>query len=154
MAFYEDAPQRVRARSISTAIPPAEVDLSEPPALETNRPGCPDEPQCVVIDGPPWPWRRQHPAIDIGEDDLISDRGQEIYNAVAFFGIERVVLAGVHTDRCVLDRPFGIRQLRKWEVDCVLLGDLTEAFWPDETDTILRHIDTHLCPVRESTEVF
>jgi nicotinamidase-related amidase len=154
MAFYESALQRVRAASVVATCPPAEIDLREPPAPETKHSGCPDEPQCVAVDGPPWPWTRQHPAIEIADDDLVSDREDEIYNAISFFGVDRLAFAGVHTDICILDRPFGIRQMRRWGVECVLLRDLTEAFWPDETDAILRHIDTYLCPVKDSAEVF
>jgi hypothetical protein len=41
----------------------------------------------------------------------------------------------------------------RWGVDCALVGDLTEAFWPDETAKIVAHIDAHLCPVIRSSDI-
>ena len=156
MGFYDRAPQRLRAGSIAESDPPPEADLREPapPPPRTFHEDCPDVPRCAPVKCAPWPWERQHPAIEIADEDLISDSGKEIYNAISHFLVDLVAIAGVHADRCVLDRPFGLRQLRRWGIECVLLGDLTEAFWPEDTATILGHIDRNLCPVRESADVF
>lgn len=154
MEFYKDTPQRLRAAQLEKTNPPPDTDLDEPAPPSTDHGGCPDRPPCDRVDAPPWPWTRQHAAIEIAPGDLITDRGDEVYSAIASLGATAVAMAGVHTDRCVLDRPFGIRQLRRWGVDCTLLRDLTEAFWPNETAAILEHIDRHLCRVRASDDVF
>ena len=54
------------------------------------------------------------PAINIIGFDGISDNGQEIYNFCHHLGIKNIVLMGVHTNMCVLGRPFGIRQQYDW----------------------------------------
>ena len=49
--------------------------------------------------------------LDIIGFDGISDSGEEIYNFCEQEGIKNIVLMGVHTNICVLARPFGIRQM-------------------------------------------
>ena len=57
------------------------------------------------------PWKAQNEAITIdAERDFISDRGDEIWNILKQQNIEHVMLVGVHTNMCVLGRPFGLRQ--------------------------------------------
>lgn len=154
VAFYEATPQHVRAASLPVVARRLEVELNDAQPPATNRPGCPDYPDCTPVTGPPWPWTRQHPAIAIRNNDLISDREDEIWKALSHFRIDRLAFAGMHVDVCVLDRPFGIRRMRRRQVECVLVADLTEAFWPEETGKILDHVNRHLCPVMGSAEVF
>jgi nicotinamidase-related amidase len=70
--------------------------------------------------------RAQLDAIDIAADDAISDWGVEIWNLLEQRGIANVVLLGVHTNMCVLGRPFGLRQLAKNGKNVVLMRDMTE----------------------------
>ncbi len=76
--------------------------------------GCDDGPSCPQGS----PWRSQIAAIEIRDEDAISDSGVEIWNLLESRGILHVMLMGVHTNMCVLGRPFGLRQLaataRKW----------------------------------------
>lgn len=64
--------------------------------------------------------RHEHPAIQIIGYDGISDSGEEIYNFCVQQGIKNIVMMGVHTNMCVLGRPFGIRQLVKLGRNVVL----------------------------------
>ncbi len=43
--------------------------------------------------------------------DYVSDKGDEVWNILTAKGIENVILMGVHTNMCVLGRPFGLRQM-------------------------------------------
>ena len=61
--------------------------------------------------------------------DGISDRGDEIYNYLCKLGIKNVALMGVHTNMCVLGRPFGIRQQVRLGTNTVLVRDLTDAMY-------------------------
>ena len=65
--------------------------------------GCDDGPKCQ--EGSPW--KSQIAAIEIKDDDAISDSGAEIWNLLESRGITNVMLMGVHTNMCVLGRPFG-----------------------------------------------
>ena len=73
--------------------------------------GCDDAPRLHPLT---FPWKRQHPAITIAEQDVISDSGEEIYSIfVHHEKIKNIFMAGVHTNKCVLARSFGIRQMVK-----------------------------------------
>ena len=64
---------------------------------------------------PGHPWIRQTAALDIDDDcerDYVTDSGEETWNILAARGIANVVLMGVHTNMCVIGRPFGLRQVR------------------------------------------
>jgi len=106
---------------------------------------------------------KQHPGIDIIGYDGISDNGQEIYNFCEQEGIKNIVLMGVHTNMCVLGRPFGIRQQVKLGRNVVLVRDLTDAMYdPREppfvshtrgTEMVIEHIESHWCPSIQSDDL-
>lgn len=105
---------------------------------------------------PRSPWKAQIGLLTIGETDAISDSGVEIWNLLESRGIKNVVLVGVHTNMCVLGRPFGLRQLAKNGKNVVLMRDMTDtmydpAKWPyvnhfTGTDLIVEHIEKYVCP--------
>jgi type 1 glutamine amidotransferase/nicotinamidase-related amidase len=112
-----------------------------------------------------WPWRSQHPLVTIDvERDVISDRGEEIWNVLRSRGIRHVLMAGVHLNRCVCGRPFGIRQLVRHGMETVLLRDLTDALFdprrpprfsqPAGTTRMVAHVERFLCGTTESGMVF
>jgi nicotinamidase-related amidase len=157
MGFYSGHP----AREYVLSLPSAEVTRGRhpdrgspvaiplPPAVRR----CPDRPECAEPSGPPWPWTRQHPAIEIDPADAVLDGGEEMLAVVADRNIEHVFVAGVHTNLCVVQRPFGIAALCDAGISCSLLGDLTEAMPPAFTDAALDHIDRYFCPVISSDEI-
>ncbi len=95
-------------------------------------------------------------AIKIIGYDGISDRGDEIYSFCQNRGIKNIVLMGVHTNMCVLGRPFGIRQMVRVGMNVVLARDLTDAMYdPREypyvshtrgTELVVEHIEKYWCP--------
>ena len=64
---------------------------------------------------------------------------------------------------CVLDRPFGIKQMARWGVDCVLVRDLTDSMYNPErspyvshdegTRLVVGHIEKHWCPTTVSADL-
>jgi hypothetical protein len=62
---------------------------------------------------PNGPWKAQNSLLRIHDEDAISDSGVEIWNLLEHRGIKNVILLGVHTNMCVLGRPFGLRQMAK-----------------------------------------
>ena len=101
-----------------------------------------------------WPRSvRTLPQMDPGllhtTQNLMQDRG---------FG--NVILTGVHTNICVLGRPYGLRQMVYFGKNVVLCRDLTDSiFRPTSpgpghfrgTDLIVEHIEKHLCSTITST---
>jgi nicotinamidase-related amidase len=112
---------------------------------------------------PDAPWKAQTDIIKIQEGDAISDSGVEIWNLLAQREIPNVILVGVHTNMCVLGRPFGLRQLAKNGKNVVLMRDMTDtmynpARWPyvshfRGTELIVEHIEKFVCPTITSDQV-
>lgn len=110
------------------------------------------------------PWLKQMDLLTIDEDqDFISDQGKEVWNILQSRGITNVILTGVHTNMCVLGRPFGLRRMAQAGKHVVLLRDLTDtmynpAAWPyvshfSGTDLIIDHIERHVCPTITSDQL-
>jgi type 1 glutamine amidotransferase/nicotinamidase-related amidase len=112
---------------------------------------------------PRSPWKAQMPLLTIKDEDAISDSGVEIWNLLEHRGINNVVLLGVHTNMCVLGRPFGLRQMAKNGKNVVLMRDLTDTMynpqkWPYVThfvgtDRIVEHIEKYVCPSVTSADL-
>lgn len=112
---------------------------------------------------PKAPWKSQTDALDIEDEDFISDDGEEVWSILEHKGIDNVVLVGVHTNMCVLGRPFGLRQMSKNGKNVVLMRDMTDTMYdPTQapyvshftgTDLIVEHIEKYVCPTIVSTQV-
>ncbi len=112
---------------------------------------------------PKAPWESQHAGITITNDDAISDSGVEIWSLLAERKIDRVMLVGVHTNMCVLGRPFGLRQMAKNGKTVVLVRDLTDTMYNPKkapyvshfegTRLIIEHIEKYVCPTITSDQL-
>ncbi len=75
-------------------------------------------------------WKRQIATIEIDETvDGISDSGVEIYKFLKDKGILYYFIMGVHTNMCVLNRSFGIKQMSRTGLKVALVRDLTDAMY-------------------------
>jgi nicotinamidase-related amidase len=182
MAAYENTPMRQRAKSAPTAknLPkdiaswcnkiPAEEKGKYP--IDQSDGGEDDEPAehaawvaklTALGRNPKAPWKSQIDVLKMDERDAVSDSGVEIWNLLEQRGIGNVILMGVHTNMCVLGRPFGLRQMAKNGKHVVLMRDLTDtmynpARWPyvshfRGTDLIVEHIEKFVCPTVTSDQI-
>ena len=127
MSFYAQAPGRLLAENAPKLNPPKEISLgeNEPPLpIDDSDGGC-DTPG----DKEHRAWERETPLLKLETGDVISDSGPEIYNVLRQHGIDTVLMMGVHANMCILNRSFGIRQLGKWGIHCILVRDLTGAMY-------------------------
>jgi putative heme-binding domain-containing protein len=169
MDAYKDHPARKRAQTAPTAanLPtdisgwcdkiPAEEKGVYP--IDQSDGGCDDGPTCPQGS----PWRKQVAAIEIRDEDAISDSGVEIWNLLESRGIDNLLLMGVHTNMCVLGRPFGLRQLVRHGKNAILVRDLTDTMynsrsWPfvshhKGTERIVEHIEKYVAPTITSTDL-
>src|SRR4051794_32554093 len=105
--FYKDTPQRKRAQAAPFKATPVPVNPSErwgttwcwtdgqheaPLPIDDSDMGCDCPVKCVIREA----WKRQNAAIEIFEQDAISDNAQEVWNLLSARGIENVILCGVH----------------------------------------------------------
>lgn len=112
---------------------------------------------------PRSPWKKQTDLLTIADQDYISDNGQEIWSILERRGINNVILLGVHTNMCVLGRPFGLRQMAKNGKNVVLMRDLTDTMYNPKrkpfvshftgTDLIVEHIEKWVCPTITSDQI-
>jgi nicotinamidase-related amidase/type 1 glutamine amidotransferase len=112
---------------------------------------------------PRAPWKTQTDALKILDGDIISDSGEEIWSVLEQRDINNVILVGVHTNMCVLGRPFGLRQMAKNGKNVVLVRDLTDTMYNPErapyvshftgTDLIIEHVEKWVCPTITSDQL-
>jgi nicotinamidase-related amidase len=161
MKFYEGTPyrQRMQRASVSrspqpiVACPRESAEARDFP-IDDSQGGC-DDPVVKKWTGP-YPWTRQHPAIDIVGFDGVSADGQEIYNFCKQENITNIALMGVHTNICILNRSFGIRQMTQLGFQVALVRDLTDAMYDPRTrpfvshtrgtELVIEHIENRWCP--------
>ncbi len=154
MPFYANAPGRLLAERAPKVAPPPEVKIveNEPPLpIDDSDGGC-DTPG----DKEHKAWTRETPLLKIEPGDVISDNGAEIYNVLHERGINTVLMMGVHANMCILNRSFGIRQLTKWGIHCILFRDLTDAMYNPAsrpyvshaagTELVIEHIEKYWAP--------
>ena len=170
MKYYEGTPFRERMRLAPMATPPSPIlaRCGRETAEEHNFPiddsagGC-DDPTPKPETGPPYPWTRENPALDIVGFDGVSENGQEIYNYFKQEGIVNVALMGVHTNICILNRSFGIRQMTRLGFQVVLVRDLTDCMYDPRTrpfvshaagtQLVIEHIETNWCASIDSADL-
>jgi nicotinamidase-related amidase len=142
MDFYAAYPQRRRMQEAPYSRPPVEIagwcyldpDDEGPLPIADEEP-CDDAVPRAKI----RMYNRQHPAIRIEPDDGISDDGQEIFNYLAANRVDNVILMGVHANKCVLGRPFGIRQQVRLGNNVALVRDLTDAMYDPRDEPFISH---------------
>lgn len=125
----------------------------EPPLPVDTSKNSSDDP---IVGAAVQQFTRQHPALDIVGYDGVSDNAQEIHNFCEANGISNIVIMGVHTNMCVLGRPFGIRAMVRLGRNVVLARDLTDAMYDPRqppyvshargTELVIEHIEKYWCP--------
>ncbi|HUW19090.1 MAG TPA: ThuA domain-containing protein [Sedimentisphaerales bacterium] len=167
--YYKHHPARKRAQSAPQAsnLPDGIekwcrwIDDKEKAAypIDQSDGGCDCELRCKGG----HPWQKQIEAIEIRDEDAISDSGVEIWNLLEQRGIKNVIILGVHTNMCVLGRPFGLRNMARFGKDIVLVRDLTDTMYNHRmspyvnhftgTELIVEHIEKYVCPTIVSAEL-
>jgi len=162
MNFYKEHPARLAMLKIPQVELPQALDLTAPPLPIDDSDG-----GCDTAERPTTPvnrvWTRETSAIHIQPGDLISDKGQEVLSALRQRGIQNLLIAGVHTNMCVLNRGFAIKQMSKWGMRCILIRDLTDAMYNPQrspfvshaqgTELVIEHIEKYWAPTTTSADL-
>ena len=157
--FYKDTPQRKLAQD----APKSETKIAlqrwvkldpareGPLPIDDSDGGCDCQPQCAQGRA----WKCQIEVIGIEKDDAITDSG-EAFHLMQQRGIENVIVMGVHTNMCVLGRPFSIRQMVMQGKNVVVVRDMTDSLYNPRktpfvnhfsgTDLVIDHIEKYWCP--------
>jgi nicotinamidase-related amidase/type 1 glutamine amidotransferase len=161
MEFYKEHPGRKLAQQapkVPTERPLVnwcylDKDHETPLPIDDTDGGCDCE--RTWKKGDPYPWTRQIATLEIMDGDAITDSA-EAYYLMRQRGVKNVIVMGVHTNMCVLGRPFSIRQMVYQGMNVALMRDLTDTMYNPEkspfvshftgTDLVVEHIERHWCP--------
>ncbi len=170
MDLYADHPARKRAQNAPEAdnLPDGiaswcrqiEAEKKGEWPVDQSDGGCDDQPPCSqkrAMD------RRQTAEVKIHDEDAVSDSGVECWNLFEQRGIENVILVGVHTNMCVLGRPFGLRNMVRFGKNVLLVRDLTDTMYNPRmppkvphvrgTELVIEHIEKYVCPTITSGDL-
>ena len=164
--FYKDTPQRklaLAAPKVDTKIPLKGWvnligDREGQLPIDDSDGGC----DCGYPVKSYTAWTRQISTIEIAENDAITDSAEAFY-LMKHRGITNVIVMGVHTNMCVLGRPFSIRQMVQQGQNVVLMRDMTDTMYNPKsapfvshftgTDLVVAHIEKHWCPTITSSQI-
>ena len=153
---YEGTPARQRMLEVPPVEPPQPLAHDDPPRPIDDSDGGSDTGETSSRRA----WRCQHPGIEIDQaKDLISDNGPEVYGYLLQQNIQHLIIMGVHTNMCVLNRSFAIKQMVRWGVDVALARNLTDTMYnparppyvshEEGTRLVVEYIEKFWCPTVE-----
>lgn len=166
MEYYEGTAGRQLARSapqVKTEVPLERWRRLDPQReaalpIDDSDGGCDCDPPVTNFRA----WSRQIADLEILPGDAITDSA-EAYFLMRQRGIRHVLVMGVHTNMCVLGRPFSIRQLVLQGLDVALVRDLTDTMYNPAkspfvshftgTDLVVEHIERYWCPSITSADL-
>ena len=166
MDFYKDTPQRklAQAAPLVDVKRPLErwcrIDLNKetPLPIDDTDGGC----DCAEPVKNYRAWSRQIATIEIHEGDAITD-SDEAFRLMKSRGITNVIVMGVHTNMCVLGRPFSIRQMVYQGMNVALMRDMTDTMYNPAmkpfvshftgNDLVVEHIEKFWCPTITSADL-
>ena len=179
LGFYEGHTGRQLAQSappVETKVPLEQWCHLDPEhegklPIDDSDGGCDTEPgeqkkwrETLIARGhkPGSPWTRQIETLEIHEGDAITDNAEAFY-LMKQKGITNVIVMGVHTNMCVLGRPFSIRQMVRQGQNVVLMRDMTDTMYNPAkapfvshftgTDLVVEHIEKHWCSTITSDQI-
>ena len=160
LGFYVDNAARTRVIECQPVEPPPDIENDDPDLPFGAPEGGSDTGEVESHKA----WSRQHPGIDIDEErDGIADDGREVYSFLASRGARHLLIMGVHTNMCVIDPTFGIKQMVRWGLDVTLIRDLTDAMYnpatppyvshEQGTQFVIEYIEKFWCPSVDSSDI-
>lgn len=170
---YQGSPQRTRAVESPYHRGPEGFDLQQwchlDTELESALPIDDSDGGCDKPCGNGQPckersvWSSQISGLEIHDADYITDNGQEVYNIFMENDIQNMIIMGVHTNMCVLGRPFAIRQMANLGINVVLMRDMTDSMYNPEmppyvshfrgTELVVEHIEKYWAPSILSSDI-
>lgn len=97
------------------------------------------------------------------EKDVITGHNKEILNYLHYHNIELLLICGTHTNMCVLDRTYGVKNLIRFGFPVIIIRDLVDvvhnhAKFPytnrEETNELMSEwIEEYICPSVHSEDI-
>ena len=148
---YVGYPQREAVFALPKFAVPSVVEVTCPPVPTEGGCACGRE-RCAGNYG----WDGMHPALRIGDNDLMPDTQEEVYAICKQRGLTHLIYVGFHTQVCLLGKSMGLKAMKSAGLNCVLARDMTDAhpgydparnFTPDlNTEQVVEHFEKYLAP--------
>lgn len=142
MPYYENHPARKLAKKYDSKktkafngneLLPAEKDAIWP--IDQADGGC----NCAMECTQGTVWDHQIEAIQIMNNDAISDSGVEVAGMFKAKGIKNVILMGVHENMCIINRPFALRNMVRLGLNVTVMRDLTDTMYDSKEAPRVSH---------------
>ena len=148
---YVGYPQREAVFALPKYPVPSVITVTCPPVPDAGGCACGRE-RCAGNYG----WDGMHPALQIGEADLMPDTREEVYAVCKAHGLTHLIYVGFHTQVCLLGKSMGLKAMKSAGLICMLARDMTDAhpgydpareFTPDlNTQQVVEHFEKYLAP--------
>lgn len=159
MAYYAGSPAQERGLNVPAIPAPAEIKHKDYALPIDDSDGGSDTGETAQEPV----WTCQHPAILIDQaKDYITDNGLQVLAILKKLEIKRLLIMGVHTNMCILNRSFAIKQMVRWGMPVALVRDLTDALYnPAQppyvsqemgTELVIAYIEKFWCPSISSAD--
>lgn len=162
--YYTDHPARHRVEQLMGKTVEGFYNVMPETRRQATLPSLPLSNADCPCGGRPYPaWTRQHPAIEIDDNDIISSDGRQIYGYLFSSGVDTLFYVGTHANTTLLDRSYGMRQMYEWGMEGVLVRDLTDILFNPDVDPpmphevalqkVIEHLERHLVRTLTSREL-
>jgi nicotinamidase-related amidase len=164
MDFYRDA--EARKRFLATPLPetiPEPLPIADHPLPIDDSDGGSDTIDHYPANSIAWTRQNEKIVIDQSRDLICGDEGERLYTCLTAAGVKLLIFMGVHTNMCILNRSFGIKNMLRRGFKTVLVRDLTDAMYNPErppyvehdegTALVVGYIEKFYCPTIDSTQL-
>lgn len=103
-----------------------------------------------------------NPAIECMDVDAITDNSKELLNYLHYHKCQLLLVVGVHTNMCVLDRPYGMKNLARYGFPMAIVRDLADPMVKpdgilvkdrdDALQKIIHYIEQYFAPSVDSRD--
>ena len=116
---YVGYPQREAIFALPEFPVPHVIDVSCPPVPDAGGCACGRE-RCAGNYG----WDGMHPALKIGEADLMPDTREEVCAICKEHGLIHLIYVGFHTQVCLLGKSMGLKSMKSAGLACAVRIDV------------------------------
>jgi nicotinamidase-related amidase len=164
MDFYQGTEGRIRFLEAKSAGPFSEpVPVKDYPLPIDDSDGGSDSVDQYPPNTRVWKRQTEKITIDHSRDAVCGDEGEQLHFLLASRGIKFLIYAGVHTNMCVLNRSFGIKNMLRRGYKTLLVRDLTDGMYNPERPPYVSHgegvalvvgyIEKFYCPTIDSAQI-
>jgi nicotinamidase-related amidase len=164
MDFYEGTEARKRLFSVPKLNTiPEPVSVADHPLPINDSDGGSDTTDQYVPNTQAWKRQTEKIVIDQSRDVICGDEGDLLFSYLYAKGIKFIIYAGVHTNMCILNRSFGIKNMLRRGMLPLLVRDLTDAMYnpamppyvshDEGTGLVISYIEKFYCPTIDSSQL-